>query len=560
MTTALLSKEVPPAAQEPRPHAWCDLLLHWADRWRRWLLSGLVLVYLLGLNGQWRIDPDSALYLSIARNIADGRGYTYHDKPNASAYPGLPYLLSILFRVTSGPDRDRQVLILADLLMPALALGALAMTYRAVRLNSGRPTAVVVTCGLGLMRTFYRSAFAVMTDMPFLLGIMMFLAGYEGMAHRSAKGSRLHWLDALLMAGGLALAICMRAAWLAFVPVAVVVLAISAIRGRLNWKAAAAGVAVAGLLVACFYAADPRQNAGTLKGDRYEDQVLNQFNPDQRASAPARWLANGLDIFRETATSAMVGIKFSPAPDAPGPRYWYDDLGTSVNIIGGAATLVLGIALVRRRALWGLWIAATVVMMIVVLPHERYFLEALPLLVLGWWNGLRWLNHRLPQPIGNLIFFSLAGMGFVPNFLQVHRLIVEQRTAPFLAHYHGGTYQQLAVAARRIEMANLPANCIILAPEKTARILSFYSHHNVIESNEQGDDLRPGADWPPPHGRRVYVLADPADRAFNDWLGSLGVRATISLGGPPGRLELRRVPRPQLVAHYQQINDRAAAQ
>src|SRR4051794_38090377 len=69
-------------------------LLNWSDAHRRKLFVAVLALYLLAFNGQWRVDADSALYLTLGRNLAEGRGYTYHGLPHSLAYPGMPWLLA----------------------------------------------------------------------------------------------------------------------------------------------------------------------------------------------------------------------------------------------------------------------------------------------------------------------------------------------------------------------------------------------------------------------------------------------------------------------------------
>src|SRR5689334_3360797 len=75
----------PPAA--PATKSLPEQILAFVDVRRRWLLIGVLALYLLGFNGQWRLEPDSALYLTIGRNLAEGRGYTYHGVSHHLAYP-----------------------------------------------------------------------------------------------------------------------------------------------------------------------------------------------------------------------------------------------------------------------------------------------------------------------------------------------------------------------------------------------------------------------------------------------------------------------------------------
>ena len=506
----------------PASTRWSDALLAWADLRRRWLFAALLLIYALGFNGRWRMEPDSALYLSIARNLATGHGYTYHGLPNAVAYPGLPYALSATFRLFPAYHRKPDNLLPESLLVFAAGLATLGLTYRLIRLNAGRPTAVVVACGVGMTRTFYRSALAIMTDMPFLLGVMMFLVGYEGMVCRPA-GRRARWADGLLvdvflMAGGLAVTISTRPAWLAFVPAAAAAVAAAGLRGRVPWKAAAAAVGAAVLGAALFIAADPRKAAGAFRVDRYEDQLLYQFTRGHGAQVAAAARDNAVHILREVATSAMFGLKFGAAVDSPAPRRWYDHLGAAASVASAVVVLGFGLGLFARRALWGLWVVATILMMVLVLPHERYFLEALPLLVFAWWRWLRWVNLRVPGRAGNIVFALLLLLGMVPNTGQVGSVVIEQRRTPFIAHYQGGNYAPLEEAARHIRSAGIPENAVILAPNKTARILTYLSRHTVVEENELLFDVG----WPLPD-RPVYVLDEPGNRTFQSWLTRLSV-------------------------------------
>src|SRR5688572_28825078 len=79
------------------PKRACDRVLAWVDQHRYKLYAALVVFYLLGFNGQWRPEPDSALYLTIGRNLALGAGYTYHGAPHRLVFPGLPWLFAALF-------------------------------------------------------------------------------------------------------------------------------------------------------------------------------------------------------------------------------------------------------------------------------------------------------------------------------------------------------------------------------------------------------------------------------------------------------------------------------
>src|SRR5688500_174349 len=157
----------------------CERVLAFVDRHRVKLFLALAALYLLGFTGHWRPEPDSALYLTIGRNLALGEGYTYHGQSHRLVFPGLPLLFAGLYKAFGTES-------LVPHLFAMLAMGAaaLALTYRLFLLHAGRPMAVLVTLLVGVSQTFFRYNFELLTDLPFMFGVMAFLAGYEGVVHR----------------------------------------------------------------------------------------------------------------------------------------------------------------------------------------------------------------------------------------------------------------------------------------------------------------------------------------------------------------------------------------
>ena len=148
-------------------------------------------------------------------HTAAGRGYTYHGASHHLAYPGLPWLFAGTFKIF-GADS----LLPAHLILLLCGLATLALTYRLFYLHAGRPTAVLMTVALGISRTFYRYNFELLSDVPFLMGVMAFLAGYEAVFFRrydrdvreglpSARGKPRPY-DWALLVGGLLVAMVMR--------------------------------------------------------------------------------------------------------------------------------------------------------------------------------------------------------------------------------------------------------------------------------------------------------------------------------------------------------------
>src|ERR1700754_4221421 len=153
--------------QDDSTPRWSDRILALFDRYRWLVLGVLLLAYLAGFNGQWRPEPDSALYLSLGRDVAGGLGYTYHGQPHHFAYPGWRWMLAGIFRVFGG-----HAIFVAHGAIFLMGLASLALMYRLALLHAGRPMAVMMTVGLGISHTFYRYCFELRSDMPFMLGVM----------------------------------------------------------------------------------------------------------------------------------------------------------------------------------------------------------------------------------------------------------------------------------------------------------------------------------------------------------------------------------------------------
>ncbi len=103
-----------------------------------------------------------------------GLGYSYRGIAHHLAYPGLPLLFAGIFRLLH--TQSVVPLLIVMLLMGWAALG---LTYRLFLLHSDRPTAAMVTLGLGMTRLFYRYSYELLSDMPFLVAVMAVLVGLE---------------------------------------------------------------------------------------------------------------------------------------------------------------------------------------------------------------------------------------------------------------------------------------------------------------------------------------------------------------------------------------------
>ena len=66
---------------------------------------------------------------------------------------------------------------------------------------------MLLTFGVGISRLFYRYCFELLSDMPFLFGVMAFLVGFEAVFYRSDpvhpdRPAKVAWYDwCCLLAG-----------------------------------------------------------------------------------------------------------------------------------------------------------------------------------------------------------------------------------------------------------------------------------------------------------------------------------------------------------------------
>ena len=480
----------------------CDRLLALADRHRWWLCGVAVAFYLAAFNGQWRVQPDAALYLSIGRNLAQGHGYTYLGHTNRLAYPGWPLMIAATFKLFGTTS-----LVPVHLLMLGIALATLAATYRLFLLHAGRPTAVVVTFGTALTKAFFVYALELWTDLPFAMAAMVVLAGYEGAIARTATGRpqrRSRWYDWALLVGGLAVAVAIRPTGWPLLMAVVLALAADAVRGRLRPRtllAVAAGVAA--VAVACVVIL--KQAHGEAMGGTYEQYVLHRMTG---AAAP----------HDRPMTQRLYGLFAWAASDV----LFQVRLGFTANAVLGALVLGLGFGLYRARTLWGLWftlLLATILLMVQE-TLDRYFLPVLPLLVYAWWSSLLWLDRRPSPRVGrrtaDAVFLGLLGFGAAANLAKVGGLIGQQRARPFLATYNQGWYQPIPALSTAIN-GRVGPDALVLIKPPYGRVAAYLSRRDVANANELvAVDLR---------GRPVFVV-EPADAR----IAGLLTRAGLTVG------------------------------
>jgi hypothetical protein len=480
---------VPALPRPPASSTYVDSILAAADRHRHFLFITIALLYLMGFNGQWQPEPDSALYLTLARNIARGHGYTYHGLDHNLVYPGLPYAMSILFRAFGS-----HAIAALDGLILLCGWAALALTYRLFHLACDRPTAVVITVLTALDHEYFRYCYEIMTEMPFMVGVMGVLAGYEGIF--SAR-TTARWWDWAIFTAGAFVAVNIKPMMLVLLSLCIVDAAWQA--RRRNAVGRAASITIIGVALAVlFYAYEPRHPFSGTSSSYEQIAAREVLATPSRISNQV--LENLGDILGRSAARAILGTPLL------------------VPVLSGIFGLIViggGMALWRFRPLWGMWIAATIAKLTILHSNDRYFIPILPLLIFGWWRIICALPVYLPQKRGNLIFATLLAATVLDNAATSGAVVVRQHLHPFIAQFRNGHFLPLAQVADAL-IASTTDNDIVLAPANTSRILTFLADRTVLDSVDPMIDLS--------HHRLFVIESLGGDNSQSDsWLKHIHV-------------------------------------
>jgi hypothetical protein len=491
---ATLARPPAPAMRRDAPLAWSDAFLALLDRHRVILFTVFGAVYLLGFNGQWLMGPDSGLYLTLGRNLAWGRGYTYQGMPHELVYPGLPLVLAGLSRVFGS-----HAIFAADLFVLLCGFGTLALAFRLFYLAFGRPMAVAMTLGLGINYEFYRYCYEILTDVPFVMGVMALLAGHEAIFDRSRDSRRkARWWDWALLVGGLVIVMAMRPTMIGLLISWLAALIWSAIRGRGSRKIVVVAIVIAVGAVIMFARLDPRGVMDHAVPGSYEHNALLDLTKNFSQRLRHEILDNVKDLFGASAARSGFGT--------PLGAWW-------INAFFGVVLLGCGLALARKRPLWGMWVAVTILMLVLIVSHDRYMVEILPLIVCGWWLALSAISRHLGR-LGNWLFILLIALGTGPNSVKIIGMIFLQHQRPFIAHYREGRYDAYVRMAPYVSKLVSPQDTVF-CPSRMSTTMTYLTDRRVRgEFNPLGAAVT----------YQLFVVLDTTDNDFGQWLAAEHVR------------------------------------
>jgi hypothetical protein len=150
------------------------------------LMAVAVVLYAAGLNGHWRFQRDSVLYMALGRSLAETGTYSFDYEPHVFVWPGFPAMLSVLYMAFG------ESFLAMNVLVKLFGLGCIAMAFA---LFGQLPLSwrQMLACFLlfGLSRTLYYYSSHVMADVPFTFFVVAGL--YCGMRTLQTNG-RTSWL------------------------------------------------------------------------------------------------------------------------------------------------------------------------------------------------------------------------------------------------------------------------------------------------------------------------------------------------------------------------------
>jgi hypothetical protein len=448
----------------------------WIDQNRKFLFIIAIVPFILTFNGRWRIGLDSALYRGLGHALASGKGYHFGEFATKQAYPGLPLLLAGLEKVF-GPTTFRPVPVL--LLLVTLALLTLAVVYRLMLMHFPRWIAVAVTVALALNARFVSLTSEVLTDIPFLFGLVTALYGWELLrrAENKIEGASPRWRSLLIMCGGLAVAASMRPTFWIVAAAWGIISGFGLLFGPLRRFHL---MALVSLLVvwAAMIAVDPRTGKGIhfnpLSGG-YEEEAFDalqaaaqHFDPDMRSpSLMARIKDNLPKLLDRHLSAAFTG--------QPLPR---------------VAAIVIAILLIltpafyfRRRPLWALLVPLMIAVTLVLSTEPRYYVMIMPLLLLGWILMFHSVTSRIPGGWGDLILLSAICSIVGINISKIIPLVIEQHRVPIWAS-SARFYKEQAPIIKLAEVVRerTTPDDKIIAP--SASVVAYLSDRQVLRQRE----------------------------------------------------------------------------
>jgi hypothetical protein len=413
--------------------------------------------------------------------------------------PGLACLIAAGLRLW-GSD----ALWAGNLVILLSSLTVLGLTYGLFLTCTDRPTAVLMTCLLAVCRNLYYHSFLILTDVPFLVGAMLFLLGFA----RLEAGRRRVWLSwLLLILGGAVMTLFRLVAFTFFGAVGILLLwRLAHSPQRLRWLAVGGALTVVLLLALVL---DPRRSPGhrLMPKERQAVELICQLGPAMRGAVADRLP----HVAAKETTIAMFGINVGPVAGIP-------------FALAAVACLPL---LFRRQPLWGLLVLVFLFQWLVFFFDGRYFLAVMPLWVYAWWLGTRWVYMHIGGRRGTALFVALLSFYVTSNLLRDGKVIWQQRHADPLTVYDRGRYLGLPQLGQWLHEHTAAGATILIEDTKLDEALSFFSRRTALAVEDLA--ARPKSQA----GLTITHVITPAGAAMTSILRARGLAIGQMVGQVP---------------------------
>ncbi len=167
--------------------------------WREpglWVLALAAALYALLVVPHWKPSWDSAIYITLAKSLAHGRGYTYMGYAETKYPPGFPLMLTPIVGLFG------QSFLLMRLFVAACAVGSVGMAYVLFRRVATAGVAVAVALSAALSYAVAFEATRILSDLPFML--VSLCALYAAERYRdSGEAIWFRWTVGLIVAAWL---------------------------------------------------------------------------------------------------------------------------------------------------------------------------------------------------------------------------------------------------------------------------------------------------------------------------------------------------------------------
>jgi len=365
----------------------------------RALRSGLLLV-LAGLvftaiDPVWRIDPDAAAYLTLARSVASGAGYLIDGLPHAKYPPGLPLLLAGLVQI-GGPEAYG---LFQGALAAAWMASVLASHRLARHLGVAALPAFCLAAGVGLSQTLFELSVRYLRSEALFLALS--LAALLSLWSALGPGGR--WRHVALAACLLVACIAVRLAGISLLAVPAWALLQPLAAGRRRAAGLLLGVGLAALAAWMAWGAHVRsEHPGApdysqeflAAAPRDMTKVVQVDVPPLDAPALGRRVLGNVSVMARAHAVLLTNVDKAGAR----PPVGYALLGLmllgAATLARGAAGVPPGVLALRRSAL--AYLAATLALYLVwpFDQQERFYVPLLPLLLLAAGAGVGWAAQR----------------------------------------------------------------------------------------------------------------------------------------------------------------------